>query len=360
LQTFDFIQNRMVMSDVTSVPTNSPTFALPEFNNVATFSITNPGIEYVFMGEPVTLGWINEFVRRSPNTLALLALENHHGGERIAQASFFTSRWEVLQPDVVIAVDGRGGFHIGSVDGVITTSPGTVVVRDGTLVNGRNIRPGDYVRVTLYRENRAGVVEISPAPNFAGVQIARGRIQSVDQGNSFRVQSMSLFDGQQWHFTPIERLFTIDRSTRFIVDGFLMDLNDFVSFTPEAGLDGAENVFNRVFNVVIDGSRAAWVTDAPHATESIRGIIYHVEGDTIHLRDTHVRDQLSGAWRLTSNISATATVNIGPNSIIVDRDQVVDLFSLQAGHQVRIMTESLPATIAPGIEVNGRIVLVER
>ena len=264
-----------------------------------------------------------------------------------------------LNPELVVAVDGHGGFYVLAHEGLIRTDRGTIVRRDGRRVTGRDIRPWDYVIVTLSSADRAAVVEIVAAPAFTGVQIARGRIGRVEQGQSFQVQSMSLFDGQQWHFTPIERVFTIDTNTRFMVGGNPMDMNNFLSFMPEAGFDGAINAFNQVFNVVIDGGRAAWVTDAPYATQSIRGIIYHIEGDTLYLRDTHVRNQLSGAWTLTSNVSATSNVSILNNSVIIDRNQVVGINHLQVGQQVRVMTTTLPQT-APAMSVNGYIVMVER
>jgi hypothetical protein len=206
--------------------------------------------------------------------------------------------------------------------------------------------------VSLYRHNRAAVVDIGPAPAFAGVQIVRGRIQSVDQGRSFRVQSMALFDGLEWHFTPIEREFSIDHSTLFMTNEGLMNINDFIDFTEDSVVD-------RVFNIVVDGSRAERVTDAPYATQAVRGIIYNIEGDTLSLRDLHVRNPQSGAWNLISNINATGTVNLQGNTIIVDRNQVIGAGSLQTGQQVRVMTTSLPPAAA-GMEVNGFIVLVER
>lgn len=345
------IQNQMIIQNAVRWTPGSPPSPL-DFSNVDQFSTTNPQISYFLNGNPVSLGYVNEFLRLS-NAEVVMALETAHGGERISVVSFFNPpRIEHLRSDTVVGVDGHGGFNILSTEGTIRTDDGTIVVRNGRLVSGRQIMPWDHVNVTLAGENRAAIVDISPAPNFGGVQIARGRIQSVDQGRSFRVQSMALFDGLNWHFTPIEREFTIDHGTLFMTDSGLMDINDFIDYTENT-------VVNQVFNVVIDGSRAARVTDAPYATQSIRGIIYNIEGDTISLRNVHVRNAQTGVWSIISNINATGTANVLGNSIIVDRDQVVSASNLQIGQQVRIMTTTLP-TAAPGMEVNGYIVLVER
>ena len=282
-----------------------------------------------------------------------------------AHATYAHSRLEELPPDTVVGVDGLGGFYILSVEGRITTGPGTIVTRDGRRVSGRDIQIWDHVTVTLAGENRAAIVMINQTPNFSGVQIVRARIQSVDAGRNFRVHSLALFDGLNWHFTPIDRLFTIDHNTMFMIDGRIMNLNQFLSFTPEAGIDGALNVFDRVFNVVIDGSRAAWVTDAPYATHAVRGTIYHIAGNTIYLNNFHVRrpDRPDlGTWVPVSIANPVGSVSVGQNSIIVDRDQVIGIQDLQVGQQVRVMTTSvsIPDTPTAGMSVNGYIVLVER
>lgn len=356
----DRLQNRMVLQNVSRTTPGAP-FSPFNFNTVEQFSMTHPQASYFLLdtGASITTGFINEFLRRGKADV-FMALETAHGGERIAMATFTNPpRTEHLAPDTVVGVDGQGGFHLMSHEGVIRTNDSTIVVRNGRLVSGRHIMPWDHVYVTLAGENMAAIVNVSQAPNFSGVQIVRGRVQSVDHGQSFQVQSMALFDGQQWHFTPIERLFNIDNATTFMIGDTMMDLRNFVNFTPEAGMDGAENVFDRVFNIVVDGSRAARVTDAPYATQSIRGVIYHIEGDTIYLRETHVRDQLTGRWTLISNVSATSNVTTLSNSIIVDRDQVIGVNGLRVGQQIRVMTTTLPQAV-PGMSVNGYIVLVER
>jgi len=335
-----------------------------DYRNLSQYSITAHGqhqIEYFHNGQPVSLGFVNQNLRHS-DAEVYIAMETSHGGERVRMVSFRTGRDELLNPDTVVGVDGAGGFNILSNEGTISTDAGTIVRRNGRLVDGRHIHPWDHAVVALNGENRAAVVDISAAPAYAGLQIVRGRLQSVDQGRNFRVQSMALFDGVQWHFTPIEREFTIDNQTMFMVDDEApMNINQFIDFNAIAPDLTADSRIDQVFNIVVDGSRAAWVTDAPYSTQAMRGVIYSVDGDTIFLRDVHVRDTLSGRWSVISNISATATATVHSNSIIVDRNQVINANALQIGQQVRIMTRAADfPTVAQGMEVDGFIVLVER
>jgi hypothetical protein len=289
-------------------------------------------------------------------------MESAHGGDRVRVVSFRTGRDELLNPDTVVGVDGQGGFHILANEGTIRTDAGTIVRRNGRLVSGLQIHPWDHAVVSLNGENNAAVVDISQAPGHMGVQIARGRVQSVDQGRSFRVQSMALFDGTEWRFTPIEREFTIDHNTLFLNSEGLTSIDDFIDFTDATVVD-------RVFNIVIDGSRAARVVDAPFAGPMagqnrmcIRGVIHNIEGENLHLRDVHVRNPQSGVWSIVSNTNATATLVVPVNSIVVDRNQVVSVNNLQVGQQVRALTNTpfTTAAAAQGASVPGFIVFVER
>jgi len=344
----DRIQNQLMLQNAQQLEQTG----WSHYQQIARYSITNPQIEYFYNGRPVSLAFVNENLRHS-SAEVYVALESAHGGDRIRMVSFRSGRDELLPPGNVVGIDGQGGFNIMANDGTIRTDAGTIVRRNGRLVDGRQISPWDHARVSLNGENSAAVVDIGPAPQYAGVQLIRGRIQSIDQGNSFRVQSMSLLDGFEWRFTPIEREFTIDRDTIFINQGGLTDINDFIDFTPETMVD-------RVFNIVVDGSRAAMIIDAPHSTQMIRGTIFEVAPGQLSLRDVHVRNAITGEWNVISFRDATATAVIGNNTIIVDRNQTIGVNSLQVGQQVRIMSPAPLPTAASGMSVDGFIVLVER
>jgi hypothetical protein len=344
---FNVIQNQIMIQD-------SQTLERAGWVNhqrVAQYNISGPHVEYFLDGRPVSLSFVQNTLRFAQAEV-YIAMENHHGGERVRMVSFRTGRDELLAPDLVLGIDGQGGFHVVGNDGVIGTDAGTIVRRNGRLVDGRNIMPWDYATVVLSGGNSAAVVDIGPMPATAGVTIARGRIQSVDQGVSFRVQSMALFDGLRWHFTPIQREFAIDHNTIFLGPDGLTNINDFIDFTEDS-------VFDQVFNIVIDGSRAARVIDAPYTTQAVRGIIYAIDGDEISIRNVHTHNLHTNRWTLTSQINATAFVTVGPNSIIVDRNEVVGLNNLRIGDQIRVMTTPI-ASPSAGMEFDGYIVLVER
>jgi hypothetical protein len=275
-----------------------------------------------------------------------------------------------------------GGFTMLSNDGNIVYDAGTIVRRNGRLVEGSHIRGADYAVVSLNGHNTAAVVDITPAPATSGVQIVRGLVYSVDQGRSYRVQSIQTFTGFEWQYAPIQREFSIDVNTLFINEtGGVTSINDFIDYTPDS-------VVNNLYTVVVDGGRAARVIDMPFMNESrnasaarrmmpIRGTIYEIGGNTVSLRDAHFFDSRRG-WvpvpspvhnrafdertRTWENVSdrPSGSVDIQANSIVIDRNQVVSTGSLQVGQQIQVMTLPWIDNINSEFSAEGYIVLVER
>ncbi|MCL2217935.1 MAG: S-layer homology domain-containing protein [Defluviitaleaceae bacterium] len=330
---------------------------------LASFNIGGPNVRYYHDGRPVTLAHVNRYLQRS-NATVYLALENHHAGERAVMVSIRSGRDELIRAGSVLGTT-TGGFHLLEIPGVIQTDPGTIVVRNGRLVEQGHIFAPDWARVSLNSHNLAAVVNIEPAPATSGVQIVRGRISQVQPHNSFRVETMSLFDGLRWNFTPIAREFTIDHDTIFINEGGVTSIDDFIGFTEDS-------VLGQVFNVIVDGSRAVRVIDAPFTEPipqlrnstghlTIRGTIFNIVGETLYLRDVHVFNGRTGQWSIISLVNATGTVNLHPNTIIVDRNQVVSVNGLQVGQQIMAFSNESrdDFDIEPGMSADVYIVLVE-
>lgn len=321
------------------------------YRQIEQFSLAGNGIEYYYDGKPVTLSYVKNYLSHADANV-YIALENNYAGETIKKLTFRSGRDELLKADTVLYTNG-GTFSILGNAGTIATDEGTIVRRNGRLVDGSQIVAPDYAVVSLNGADTAAVVDITPTPATSGIMIARGRIYSVDAGRSFKVQSMALFGGQSWSYTPIQREFAIDHSTLFMDDSGLTSMDEFIGYTDTS-------VINKVYNIVIDGSRAARVIDAPYATQSVRGTIYAIDGDSISLKDVYVYDSETGRWSIISNRNAIGTVTVPANAILVDRNQVVGTNSLKVGQQIKVMTDSLPNNITSGLAVTGYIVQVER
>ena len=331
---------------------------------LANFNIGGANVRYYLNGSPTTLAHMNRYLQRSDATV-YMALENNFAGERVIMVSVRTGRDELLRGDVVLA-SNNNEFHMFEIPGAIRTDPGTIVTRNGRLVDHSHIFGADWARVSLNGGNLAAIVDIGPPPVTSGVQIVRGRIAQIFPFQSFRVETMSLFDGLRWNFTPIPREFTIDHNTLFIDEsGNVVSIDTFIGW-------GDDSRINDVFNVVVEGGRAARVIAAPFTEPvpsrqgapghlTIRGTIYSVGANTVNLREVSVFNALNGQWSRISNVNATAVVTIPSNAIVVDRNEVIPANRLQVGQQILALNneDRTEFEIEPGMTLDAYMVFVE-
>jgi hypothetical protein len=327
------------------------------FNDIRQLSIANNNIAYYYNNRRITRDEALRQFRLSPATV-YIALENHFAGERVTMVSFRTQREERLPADTVIASDGGGGFQLASIAGPINTDSGTIVRRHGRLVSGLDIFPGDHASVVLNGAGMAAVIDITNRPDTSALQIMRARVTRVWDGESFRVASMSQLFGHNWVFSPVEREFAIDSRTMYLgPDGSVNSVLDanFITYTEET-------VFDQVFTIVTDGSRATHIFEAAFANRAARGTIYAIEDGQVRLRDVTIQNPVTNRWDIISIANNTMAVNLSSNTLI-GRDNAVVPFAamqqLQIGDEVLVMTNNIPAARTPGMEINGLIVLVD-
>jgi len=315
------------------------------------FNISGNGISYFYNDKQISREEASRQFGRSGATV-YIALENHFAGERVSMVSFRTQRDEVLNPDTVIAADGTGSIQLASVAGNIQTDAGTIVRRHGRLVSGVDIFPSDFLKVVLNGQGRAAVIDIIPQPDTSALQIMRARVESVRTGVSFTVQSMSQLFGNNWVFTPVQRLFEIDHRTVFLNEDGFVNPNTFITYTDDS-------VFNQVFTIVTDGARASHIINAPFANRALRGTIFNNDDGTISLRDVSIQNPSTNQWTPVSNVNNTVVINTTPATLFGRNNEVVQARVLQNGDQVLVLTNTIPNNPTPGMEIDGLIVLVD-
>ncbi|MCL2852603.1 MAG: hypothetical protein FWE20_06175 [Defluviitaleaceae bacterium] len=331
-------------------------------NTISQFSIARREIEYFLDGNRISLDHAVQHLRRGGEVY--IALENHFAGPRVRKVTFRTGRDELLPSDTVISANA-GGFTILLNEGVIATDSGTIVRRNDRLVSAGDIHANDYVRVSLNGGNRAAIVDIFPMPSIVGAHIVTGRIMSIDNNRSFTVEAMSTLSGNEWNYTPIERIFTFDHDTPIRHRGGFIPHADFTTYET----DGWESLLNEVVTVVVDGARAELITlpDAPPfqwGNRSVQGTILSADIDggsgSIRINNAQMRNTVSGAWSYASNVNRTANIEVDLATIVIRNNQVSRLADLQPGENIRVMVPQLPTfPITPPFDVYGLIVLVE-
>ncbi|MCL1924557.1 MAG: S-layer homology domain-containing protein [Defluviitaleaceae bacterium] len=322
-------------------------------SQIRELSLGRQNIDFFHEGARVSADHVSRFLSRS-NLQTYIALDQSPTGDTIRQVTFRDGRGELLQPDVVMSTTGGGEFMIASINGNISTDPGTIVRRNGRQVTPNEIFEGDFVRVSLTGGNRASVVDITEAPATSAINIARVRIAEINPGQSFTVTAMSTLSNGEWLFTPVERLFTINPNTIFIN----LTASDFTDIGEGSRIDDT-------FTIVYDGAAATHIIDAPFANRSTRGTVVSSHAVGALLRDAEYLQHSPTTnpvpipqWRPISNQNPTINLNTNPATIIIRNNQIIRADQLQQGDRVRVLSHGLPE-IEAGMEVIPVIVLVE-
>jgi len=191
---------------------------------------------------------------------------------------------------------------------------------------------------------------------------------SIDSTNSFTVETMSTIVGNEWSFTPIQRIFTIDPDTIIRYEGGFIPHDQFTMYSTDGGWD---SFFDRVVNIVVDGARAELVVlpgegQGRFANQAVRGTILVADtgGETSNFRlhNVEVLDHQNGIWEVVSNIMPEANVGANLATIVIRNNQVIRMTDLRPGERVRVMTSvtQMPQRpFTPPIEVFGLIIFVE-
>ncbi|MDR1703447.1 MAG: S-layer homology domain-containing protein [Clostridiales bacterium] len=324
-----------------------------DYNNISGFDLSGSDIEYYDNGTRISKDDAIKRFRRSDATV-YVGLENSYLGDRVKVVSFRESRDMVLDPDTVVSASGAGYFELLSQPGGIATDDGTIVVRNGRLVGGRDVYPSDYARVVMNGAGRAAVVDISDMPDTSLLMFARGRVLSIDEGNSFSVRGMSVLRGTDWNYTPVERVFEIDYNTIFLNEAGYVDPATFIPYTEDTALEN-------YYYIVGDGSRAAFVVEAPFCIGAVRGTVYEASDSVVSIKDAMYLDNATGIWSAVSNTNNTLQINIHENTLIGKNKAIVTSSDLSIGDGLLVMIEDLDdESITPDTEeINGYIIRVE-
>ncbi len=342
---YEGIQNKLLIDNTRVLTAGN----WSNYNGIESFKI-NKNIEIYNNGERTSIDYLNRYLREGT---AYVAVQNTYSGEEIKKISVYTGRDELLGRDTVVNSSPSGQFTLLNGYRQVSSDEGTIVVRYGRLVDNNNIQPYDYSTVALNGGNHAAVIEVLDKPNDGGKMVARGRILSVDEGDSFTVKSMVVLEDTEWIYTPVEREFAIDNNTVFLINDTVMPYNEFIDYTTSTQIDN-------VYNVISNGTYAELVSDSVYPKYSIRGEVYETVDGTISLNNVLYKDNEINTWDTLSDINNTAFVNTSFNTIIMRNGEIIKESDLVKGEQVLVMTTPLPDEKVAGMTIDGVIVIVEK
>lgn len=317
--------------------------------------ISAAGIEYYYDGKQISLDYAERYLVQDTME-AYIVTSAYYGNEKVEKITFRNGRDSVLASSNITYSNGLDKLSLLTQSGYISMDQGTIVIKNGKIVQVGNIFAPDYAQVILNGSGKAAVVNIEPEPNNEAISVFRGRIQSIDEGKSFQVESHAVLMDMEWVYSPIPRIFNLNYNTQIIGEEGPMTLEEFIDYSDTSVVD-------EVFTILAEGTNAEYIVKNPYAQEGVKGQIYELNDNNIMIKDAVVYSQEDNKWSTLSLKNNYAQVNLLENSLIIKNNEAITPDELEIGDEIRIMTtEDLLDKLLQTSErdVDGYIIFVEK
>ena len=301
-----------------------------EYANLTPISLNPRNIESYFTGNPVSLDYVTRNLRNSG--YVYVAAENFMGKENAIKLNFQSKLQRTLPLSTVIyAAPGMIRLLSGE---TIYVAKDAIIIRDKRMVESHNIMVGDAVQAVVTGENKLAVAYVSSQITTGSLQVFRGRIKKIEDGEQFEVETFSALEGNTWYFHPTPHTFSIDNNTKFYTSsGYAAGgINTFLGY-------GANSLIGDVFTVIAVGEKAYMIIDMPYTKESLKGEIYKVDGGGVSVKDVYYYHLTQKKWMEYSRKNVGATLTLKPNTVIIKNGKVIPASKLEKGDKIKAMLD---------------------
>ncbi len=282
-------------------------------------------------------------------TVYLVSERDYGNNENVIMANF-TGDKEVAYNDKVYTA-GSNRFTLQQAQTSITYDKGTIVIKDGRLVQSGSVQADDYTYVIANRDADsgalvAGVVAIEKRAGADGIQLYRGRISGIDEYKNVTLQSYSKLSGVNWEYANTPITFTLDSGTRITDTDGIVGQGDFFSH------NGTGTFKNRTVYVLSDGTNAVEISTAPYGNINITGALISTSGGTYDddgnpvSQPTTLELRNCRYYNTSTNMyvnMADSKFNLLTNSIIIKNNKRISPSELKKGDKVRVLKkDTLP------------------
>lgn len=297
--------------------------------DVLPLSVKPEELSSFYMGMPTNLSYIERYLRNGLDT-SYFATEVIMGKPQVVKMNTNTQR-QMLLPETTVVYSTPTNIKLRSGEDLLIGQD-AILVKNNKLIEPYNIKQGDKIRVVTAGTNTVAVAQIMDGKVNEQLEVFRGRIERVDEGNLFEVETFSTLVDGEWYYHPEPRTFTIDESTKVVNEtGVVLEgIEAFLGY-------GEESVLNEVFNIVAIGDHALSITEMPYAKESITGEVYLADSGELKLKDVYYLDRKNGKWKEFSKQNKGISVEILPNTTIIKEGMLVSPKDLEKGDVVEIM-----------------------
>ncbi len=282
-------------------------------------------------GNRMAMSYIDRYMRNYDG-YAYVATENYKGKESAVKLNFQSKSQVTLEPSLVIYSTGD---VVKLLSGhTIHVTEDSIVVRDKRLIDGTGIMVGDTLRAVITGESKLAVGHIENKEQTNSLEDYRGRINKIEDRDTFELETFSLLDGTTWYYHPTPHVFTVDSDTKFYTsEGFVEDgVEGFIDY-------GENSLFNKVFTIVADGGQAKVITDIGYSTEAVKGEVYAVEEGKLSIKDVYYYHTDLKNWVEYSRKNIGATLNVEPNTVIIKNGEVVPVRALEIGDKLSVVVD---------------------
>ena len=300
-----------------------------DYTQLVSLPLSDEGVEIYYNGHQISLGYANRYLQTEPMTTYVVT-QDRYGDESIAKIIFEEGRGDVLDSTNIAYSNGYDTIRLINSSDDIAVDAGTIVIKDGHLVANTSIMTPDYAQVVLSDAGHAVVVNVTPEPGNDGISVFRGRIDSIEEGLSFAVESNAVLKDMEWVYSPIARQFTLNYDTRIITEDGRTPLSEFVDYTQLSKVD-------EVYTIIADGTDALYLVKNVYPTEGVIGTVYNTDADNIYINDVLVYTSDDKAWNDLSYTNSYAQIGVATESIILKNNEVVSMTDLEVGDKIRAM-----------------------
>lgn len=319
-----------------------------DYQQIRELSTDNNNIKYYYQGQEIPSEYATQYLLRTGGEV-YIALESTFSGDAIERITFRDDRDSVLEADLITNVTGSGVITTAS-GLVVNTDAGTIVRKNNKLIPANSLVMNDYAQITLNGINTAAIIDITNRPVANSLDIARARIKEIEENQYFVVTSMSLLNGNDWDYTPIERKFVIDHNTVIIDDAGVHNMDNFLGYTTESRIDD-------VFTIVFEGDKATHLFENSYSLELVYGQVYETDGATVKIKSAEYLSE-EKIWTSISDKDATMEINLANTTLVVKDDQVLSANAIQKGDKLRIFTVEIPE-IESGMVIEATMIFIE-
>lgn len=316
---------------------------------------SNNDARYFQDNKQISLEYAEKYLT-NPNIEAYIVTSKYYETEKVEKITFRDGRDSVLPSNNIIYSNGLDKMKLLNEIGTIGMDSGTIVIKNGRLVQPGNVFSPDYAQVILNGNARAAIINIEPEPNNDAISIFRGRIGSVDKNTSFQVQSQAILKDMEWIYSPIPRIFTINHNTRIYDENGRIPFDEFIDYSENSKVD-------EVFTIIAEGTDAKLLIKNPYAREGVKGQIYEINNDNIMIKDALVYSSATKKWSNLSLSNSYAGIDIDASTVIIKNNNIISPEELKIGDKIRVMTtEDLANKLLLTSErnVGGVILFVEK